>query len=188
MMVFAKRWTNGFFPISSIEWVTKKKRKKEKNDGEIWRVKRSAGRSLVVSILHRLGRHWDFTNAFLIRQATHARAEVRGWHDQRREGKFGRPGDNARKGGKGGRGLSLIRSPGANDANLPYKSRHISRHRAVEGRSCEPTLWHPFSPVRSSLSLPRTILWIRWRWMKSFPSCYPGSYHAARRRVENSTM
>lgn len=68
---------------------------------------------------------------------------------------FGRSGDNTRKGKKKGveGKLSLVRSLGANDANLPCKSRHISRHRAMEGRSCEPTLYHPFSPVRQPPTL-----------------------------------
>lgn len=36
--------------------------------------------------------------------------------------------------------FSLTRSLGANDANLPCKSRHISRHRVAEGRSREPVV------------------------------------------------
>lgn len=72
----------------------------------------------------------------------------------RTEGReFGRPGNNARKGEKRQSGLSLVRSLGANDANLPCKSRHISRHRAVEGRSREPMLYYPFSPVRQPPAL-----------------------------------
>lgn len=43
-------------------------------------------------------------------------------------------------------GVALVRSPGTNDANLPCKSRHISRHRAAEGRSCASRFCHPFSP------------------------------------------
>lgn len=92
---------------------------------------------------------------------------------------FGGPEDNVK-----GKGSTLARSPGANDANLPCKSRHISRHRAAEERSCEPATPPllvlyvsppPLQPlVHSSLPLPRTILRICRRWMKSFPSCYPG--------------
>lgn len=48
---------------------------------------------------------------------------------------------------------SLVCSLGANDANLPCKSRHISRHRAMEGRSHESTLL-PFLPFAS---LPRSL-------------------------------
>lgn len=60
-------------------------------------------------------------------------------------GEFGKSGDNARRREK--RGAALVCSPGTNDANLPCKSRHISRHRAAEGRSCASqgfvTLSHP---------------------------------------------
>lgn len=45
---------------------------------------------------------------------------------------------------KRGEALSLFRSLGANDANLPCKSRHISRHCAIEGRSREPNVLAPF--------------------------------------------
>lgn len=70
-------------------------------------------------------------------------------------GEFGKPGDNARRREKGGRGgATLVRSPGTNDANLPCKSRHISRHRAAEGRSCASRLCHPFSPSVFARPLP----------------------------------
>lgn len=67
------------------------------------------------------------------------------------------------KGGKGG-WLSPIRSLGANDANLPCKSRHISRHRAVKGRSgehgsppflaCSPASRSLFSTMHHSADSP----------------------------------
>jgi len=101
--------------------------------------------------------------------------------------RFGRPGDNASAGR-----TAFACSPGANDANLACKSRHISRHRAAEGaRAGSATLsrYPPRSPpsvpplslsLSFSVSLPITIPRIRRRrWMKSFPSCYPGSYRAA---------
>lgn len=121
------------------------------------------------------------------------RPGVRGWHDQGRR----RDGNSVDQGimpGKeeGEEGLSLVRSLGANDANLPCKSRHISRHRAVEGRSREPTLRHPFCLFGSLALLCRyhaPFCRSAGGGWKVFPSCYPGSYHAARqRRVENSTM
>lgn len=62
------------------------------------------------------------------------------------------------KGGK--RGLSLVRSLGANDANLPCKSRHISRHRTVEGRSRDRVALPPFlarSPAFRSLFSAATM-------------------------------
>jgi len=147
--------------------------------------------------LHRSGRHRDFANAFLIRQATPARAGVNGRRDEdRRCGgrggggtehrvRFGRLGDNASAGR-----TALACSPGANDANLPCKSRHISRHRAAEGaRAGSATLsrYPPRSPSPHALSLSFFLSLLRItiprirrrRWMKSFPSCYPGSYRAA---------
>lgn len=79
---------------------------------------------------------------------------------------------------EGERPLARVHSLGANDANLPCKSRHISRHRAAEGRvrarsERSGTRSRPFVSSHSSPPLPCTILQIRRRWMKSFPSCYP---------------
>lgn len=65
----------------------------------------------------------------------------------------GRLEDNREGRGRGG--TALTRSPGANDANLPCKSRHISRHRAAEGCSRASRFRYPFSPVvLAPFSLP----------------------------------
>lgn len=68
----------------------------------------------------------------------------------------GRLEDNREGRGRGG--TALTRSPGANDANLPCKSRHISRHRAAEGCSRASRFRYPFSPVvLAPFSLPFSL-------------------------------
>lgn len=60
--------------ISSIGWVAKKNQAIERLEG----CRGARKGDLTVSILHRSGRHRDFANAFLIRQATPAHAGFRG--------------------------------------------------------------------------------------------------------------
>lgn len=137
--------------------------KKKSDNGEargikwVWDGEGGWRLGLTVSILHRSGRHRDFANAFLIRQATPARAGVTERHDGNRgewgrgQGGLGGPRDNAAGGRKG------VRHPFAPQAPMTPISRvnrdifhDIARRKGARAsRFC-----YPFSPSAATSTPP----------------------------------